>query len=122
MTIWSFFSLVGPSGPNKPWGNDTLVVLDSLRLLIMILGVMILLSTPMIIHRATVLGQKVRILGCSLFSLVAILTEYNHFGDYAHWRLAVNLIATVCTAWGYWSFQRWETGPTYSNNEVNRAT
>lgn len=115
MTFWSFFSLNGPSGPDTPWGNPTLCVLDTLRLIIIVLGLLCLLDTPRLIYLSTVLGQRIRILACTLFSIVAILTEYNHIGDYAHWRLAVNLIATVCMSWGYWSFQRWETGPTYSN-------
>lgn len=116
MNLIQFFSLNAPGGPNTPWGNLAIAVLDTLRVIICIFAFMILGLTPSTIKRANTVGQRSRLLGAGLYAIVAVLTEYNHIGDYANWRLVVNLVATACIAWGYWSAIFWETGSTYSVN------
>jgi hypothetical protein len=98
-----------PEGPNLPFGNSALIILDTIRLLVISLGGTFLLFVPAAIirtHRSG--GQSLRIGATALFILGAIGTEYDHIGDYAHWRLVVNIFATVGATYGMWSLFNWE--------------
>lgn len=99
-----------PGGPNDPFGSLGLVILDSIRVLIIGLGVSVLVVTPLAMIRTRLTaGQSIRIGALALFLLGAIGTEYDHIGDYAHWRLLVNIFASVGATYGMWSLFNWES-------------
>lgn len=105
--IDTFFS--APQGPGMPFGDSTLIVLDTIRVIILSLGGSVLLATPyaMIRTRLTA-GQSIRFGALALFLLAAMGTEFDHIGDYAHWRLVVNIFAVIGAAYGMWSHFTWE--------------
>lgn len=100
---------VPSQGPSTPFGSTGFVVLDSLRVIVLVLGLFTILSTPRAMMKSHTLGQKARLGATALFIFTAIVTEFLHLGDSAHWRLLVNLVASVFAAWGTWAFLRWET-------------
>lgn len=101
-------SFYPPDGPSTPFGTTGLIVLDSIRVLIMVLGFLTALGTPHAMIVSHTIGQKARLGATALFILAAISTEYNHLGDYGHWRLLVHLFAASFAAWGVWALLRWE--------------
>jgi hypothetical protein len=109
MLAQMFISLISPpAGPNTPFTGPTLFVLDSIRLLVIILGVGVILATPFAMARCKTMGQKIRHVALALFALSALGTEFDHIGDHAHWRLLANIIATVGAAYGIWALFAWE--------------
>lgn len=100
--------LPAPSGPNTPFGSPELIVVDSLRVIVLALGVITIISTVIACTRVRTAGQFTRFGTMALFMLTAMLTEFDHIGDYAHYRLYLHIIATVGAAWGMFSFFRFE--------------
>ena len=98
-----------PPGPSTPFGTTGLMVLDIIRVIVMLTGLAIVIATPIVISRSKTLGQKVRFGATALLIISVIGTEYDHLGDYAHWRLLVHTVALVFAAWGTWSVFEWET-------------
>jgi hypothetical protein len=108
-TLESLFA--APNGPDMPFGTPALIVLDSLRMLILVLGVFVILMTPACMIRSRLSGgQLMRFFSLGLFVVIAITTEYSHIGDYANFRLVLNIIAAITAAWGVWSLFRYEEG------------
>jgi hypothetical protein len=103
---WQF-----PSGPDDPFGNPTIVVLDCLRILIVLCGVLTVLLTIPALPMTWSITQKYRI-GCiALFSIYVSMTEIQRIGDYANWRL---LLGAVCSIWAVssmFAFIRFEGNP-----------
>ena len=99
-----------PNGPDLPFGTTELIVLDSMRVLIFVLGTLVILMTPLaMFHTRTSIGQLTRIFSLALLVIVSITTEYAHLGDYANFRLFFNIVAAFGAAWGMWSLFRFET-------------
>lgn len=99
-----------PNGPDLPFGDPTLIILDSVRVAIISVGLITTLFIPLAMYRVrNSLGQLTRVAVLALFMLAAMGTEVSHFGDYAHWRLFLNIFATVGAGWGLWSLFAWET-------------
>lgn len=102
------FGFAPPTGPDDPFGSYGLIIVDSIRVLIMGIGVLILTMTPAAVFRSQTLGQKVRLGASALLTISVLGTEIAHLGDYAHWRLFVNVVAISFSAWGIWAMFKWE--------------
>jgi hypothetical protein len=103
--------LNAPDGPNTPFGEGVWMF-DVLRLVTLLCLVGIFVVTPFCMARSVTLGQTARLLGAAIILGGAFGTELDHFGDYAHYRLYVNFFGSVVSAWGYWSFFRFEAPST----------
>lgn len=100
--------LAAPSGPGTPFATITLVILDTARVAIIVLGLMAFITAPFAMAKAYLPGQQIRLLVLALFVISAVGTELEHLGDYANWRLIINMLAVVGSAWGQWSFFKFE--------------
>lgn len=49
-------------------------------------------------------GQQARFTGAGLLVASLMLTEIQHIGDYASWRLFINLAGATATVYGTWFF------------------
>lgn len=112
-TLADWFSLQEPEGPRTPFGAPDLSVYDSLRVVIFALTTFTIITTFIIIKNSVTLGQVSRIVGATGLCIVSSLTELNHLGDYANWRLGLNLVFSVAISWGYWAAVRYELPSEY---------
>lgn len=99
-----------PTGPSHPFGDSALIVFDTLRIVCFVSAAVALVLTVIIVAggaRAT--GQKVRFVAFLGLGLVAVLTEVEHFGDYANLRLVVATASLMSMAWGCYAAIRFES-------------
>lgn len=96
----------GTYGPSTPFATPILMVADSLRLLCMIFGSLIILYMPTAISIATNRDQRFRFYGLALFVAVSVTTETEHFGDIPNYRLLLNILGCVATAYGLVRYDR----------------
>jgi hypothetical protein len=109
-------SFYPPNGPSTPFASTGLFVIDSIRVFIVVLGLFAIFLTPRAMIMSHTIGQKARLGATALFIIAAISTEYNHFGDYGHWRLLAHLFAAAFAAWGVWALLRWERPSEFRTN------
>lgn len=100
--------LSSPNGPHTPFSSTSLAIVDTIRIIVLVLGVLTLAVSPFAMAKARLPGQQVRLLVLALFTFSAIATEITHVGDYASWRLIVNTLAVAGAIWGQWSFFKFE--------------
>lgn len=97
----SIYSPDVPFGPWPVWGFDLV------RVVVFLLGsggvILTYVALAEQAHGAP-WGQQTRWLAGLLFTVSVLGTEIEHFGDYASWRLVVNLIAVTLNLGGLWSF------------------
>lgn len=106
-----FFQWQIPNQPGLPFSNGTIAVLDCIRLLIVLCGVLTILLAIPALPMTWNLTQKYR-LGCiALFSVYVSLTEIQRLGDYANWRLLLGAFCSIWAAIALFSFIRFEGNP-----------
>lgn len=99
-----------PLGPSRPFGDAALIVFDTLRIVCFVSAAAALVLTTIIVFRSDrATGQKVRFLSFLGLGLVAVLTEVEHFGDYANLRLVIATASLMSMAWGCYSAIRFES-------------
>lgn len=96
--------LCAPGGPDHPFGTPYVAFLDSLRVLCWVGGLILICTLPWFMAKATTIGQRVRFLGTALYAITVVGTELVHLGDYANYRLFVNLTAVIVSLYGLWEF------------------
>jgi hypothetical protein len=108
MLTTAFTVPVAPEGPGTPFGTPGLIVFDSLRVLVFVLGLLNLALKPWLFRRCDAPGQVARIAALGMLSVVGMSVELEHLGDYANWRLFFVLVAMVINTWGNYSLLRYE--------------
>lgn len=104
------YAICAPDGPSTPFALPDIVWIDSLRLLVMVMGVVLIVVTPRLVLRAEALGQQMRLAGQGFFALIVIGTEVGHLGDDMHYRLVLSLLGISLLLWGAWRM-RYEVPP-----------
>jgi hypothetical protein len=99
---------VAPDGPGTPFATPGLVVLDALRLLVLVLGLLNLGLKPWLFRRSCTPGQVARFASLGLLAIIAMTISLEHLGDDANWRLFLVLVAMILNTWGNYSFLRYE--------------
>jgi hypothetical protein len=94
------FALCAPAGPGTPFGTTGLILIDSLRIITMLIGMVVIVWTPRLVLQAPSIGQQCRLASQAMFCLIVIGTEVDHMGDYAHYRLYVSFFAVVLMLYG----------------------
>jgi hypothetical protein len=89
-----------PDQPSQPFGTPLLAVWDTLRVLSILAGFIVLALLPTVIGRVRTHGQRARFIGLGIAAAVVIDTEINHIGDYASVRLALAVAAMAFSAYG----------------------
>jgi len=99
--------LCNPGGPGIPFGNPALVFIDSVRV-ITVLCAALVVGTSLRASFAARVGpaQTARFYGLAAFALSAGTTEIVHLGDYASYRLFLNIVGAGLSLWGVCSFLR----------------
>lgn len=99
--------LCSPHGPDTPFGNPALVVIDSVRIVVIlcaaaIVGTSLWASAANRVEAA----QRGRFYGMCALALSVGTTETVHLGDYASYRLVLNIVGVGLSLWGVVSFLR----------------
>lgn len=98
---WGCPWLCSPSGPTEPFGSPVLIAVDIVRVLVVLCALGVVVTSIVGSRRAPVLSpQAARFLGLSAFALSAASTELVHLGDYASYRLPLNMIGCGLCLWG----------------------
>jgi hypothetical protein len=98
-----------PQGPSIPFGNVTLAVFDSMRLICLALvAVSVALAVVLIVRRCGAVGQRIRLVSQAGLAVLVASIEVEHFGDYANLRLVAVLLVTLGAAWGNYLGVRYE--------------
>lgn len=97
-----------PTGPGTPFAWPVFFVVDSLRLLMMLGGAVLITISLWAIHQSTAQGQKTRFAGAIGLYIYVIGTEVEHMGDAPHWRFVVGLTCVPLLLWGYYRHLRHE--------------
>lgn len=93
---WIDIFIEAPLGPSTPFGTPLLILVDTLRVFVMVAGLGLAAVTPYAAFtRSMSRGQLIRFLSLALYAGAAAGTELAHLGDYAHWRLVVNVAAAI---------------------------
>jgi hypothetical protein len=101
-----------PTGPGVPFGNPSLCVFDSLRVLCFVAGAAGIVFAYMLIRRPNgAIGQRIRLLSEIGLIVYAMITEFWRFGDYANLRLVLAVVVTVAAAGGNYLGLRYENPP-----------
>lgn len=95
--------LCAPDGPSSPFGDPYLLIIDSVRLGTIILAAVVVCLSVVAMRRLDN-PQGTRFLSLAVFALVACLTEIDHFGDYASYRLLLNVVACALGVYGTWHY------------------
>jgi hypothetical protein len=98
--------LCSPDGPSTPFGTAYIAIADSIRVLCYALGLGSLTYMPSAIYHSTTRDQRLRFYGLSLFIIVAVTTESAHLGDLPSYRLVLNILGCLATAYGMFTFNR----------------
>jgi hypothetical protein len=98
-----------PQGPSDPFGNGMLAVLDSVRVISIVCGVYVLIIGIVAIYYTHNWNQKLRFGSIVLYAVVAALTELEHLGDYANWRLIISTMASIWAATAMTAYVRFES-------------
>lgn len=93
------FILCSPTGPGTPF-QGPMLWWDTLRVITLVLGYVVVVLTPWCIKRCEDWGQAARFTAFGAFCLSVIATEYSRLGDHASPRLAVNLLAVIAALAG----------------------
>lgn len=104
--ISDFFT--APSGPGTPFATPELAVVDTIRCFVLGVGIIVFFASIHAMFLTKTIGQIARLATLVVFLSSSMLTEFDHFGDYAHYRLYLHMIATIIAAWGTFSFFRFE--------------
>lgn len=94
------FALCAPDGPSAPFSTSALIIVDSFRILLMVMGMVLVVWAPRLALEARAPGQRARLIGQGIFALIVIGTEVDHLGDYAHYRLFITFIGISVMLWG----------------------
>lgn len=108
MLLTGYTVPVAPEGPGTPFGTPGLIVIDSLRLLVIVLGLVNLVLKPWLFRRCCAPGQFARFATIGMLAVVAMSIEVEHLGDFANWRLFFLLVAMIVNTWANYSFLRYE--------------
>jgi hypothetical protein len=101
-----------PTGPGAPFGNPSLIVFDSLRVLVGAVGVVGITFAWALIRRPNgAIGQRIRLFAETGMIFYAMITEAWRIGDYANLRLMLAVVVTVAAAWGNYLGVRYENPP-----------
>jgi hypothetical protein len=113
--------LDAPDGPSTPFATPGLIVLDSIRVIVILVSLAYAVTVPTIAYRADgAIGQSLRHLGSSLLALGAAGTEFEHLGDYANYRLALFFAAAVFMGWGLYAMFKYEDPPRTHDPDARR--
>lgn len=96
--IWKW--LDAPSGPDLPFGSPLLIVLDAIRILTVLASGFILVRCFRYLFVFPEPHQRARFVALGLIALSVAGTEFEHVGDYAHYRLALNFLGSLIAIWG----------------------
>lgn len=99
-------ALCSADGPSTPFATPYLDVVDTVRVVVVVLALCCVIATPQVMYNAYSQGQRMRFFGICLFIITAATTEMAHFGDYPSYRLVLNLVGTVATTYGVLQFLR----------------
>lgn len=101
--------LCNPVEPGTPFGTPWLIVFDSFRLVVVLIGgATILLAVLSAVRLRLERGQRDRMAALGLACLAAMNTEINRLGDYPSIRLAITTACVLFALRGMWSFHRKE--------------
>src|SRR5688572_11426366 len=105
--IWTYILSAEPDGPSTPFAGPVFIY-DVLRVIILVCILAIIALAPFAVMKTGTLGQKARFIGSTIVFIGVFGTELEHFGDFVHWRLYFNFLASTTMAWGYWSLFKYE--------------
>lgn len=101
---WIDIFIEVPQGPGTPFGTPLLILLDTFRVFVMVVGLGLAAVTPYAAFtRSMNRGQLIWLASLALYAGAASGTELAHLGDYAHWTLVLNVSAGLLGALGMWS-------------------
>jgi hypothetical protein len=113
--------LDAPDGPSTPFATPALILLDSIRVVIILVSIAYAVTVPTIAYRSDgAIGQTLRHLGSSLLALGAAITELEHMGDYANIRIALFFAAAVFMGWGLYAMFKYEEPPRTHDPDARR--
>jgi hypothetical protein len=91
--------LCPPSGPDDPFGSPLLTVLDVVRVFVMVGALYTVAQSGIAIGKVDSWRQRVSYGGAILLEIYVGVTELEHIGDYAHYRLVVAVLAIGGLCW-----------------------
>lgn len=97
-SIWKW--LDAPQGPDMPFGSPLLIFLDTIRLLTVLASGFILVRCFRYLFVFPEPHQRARFVALGLIVLSVAGTEFEHIGDFAHYRLALNFLGSLVAIWG----------------------
>lgn len=92
-----------PDGPGTPFAGPAFWLLDSARLVTVVLAVIVVVLSVRAAGRAPA-GQAARFVALAAFALAAGVTELDHFGDFASPRLLLNIVGCGAGVFGVTRF------------------
>lgn len=95
-----------PPGPSTPFGSPLLVLLDTVRLAVLLIGLATLWRLTTVGPNQLARSRRIGYAGAGLLVLGAIGTELNHLGDHAHYRLLLFVVGVGLIAWGVYTSEK----------------
>lgn len=92
--------LCPPTGPGTPFGTPWIAVLDTIRVLCWAACLYVITRCIHAVYSIRTPQQRAIYIALALFSFAILGTEVDHFGDLAHYRLAVFAIGSVAACYG----------------------
>jgi hypothetical protein len=92
--------LCAPDGPDTPFGSFGLAVLDSGRALVWLLGLFVIAKALATIYYIRNPRQRAVYIALAFGAFLMIGTEWEHFGDYANYRLFATLAFMGAASYG----------------------
>lgn len=100
-----------PLEPGDPFGTPLLIALDSVRVLIIVCGLIsVLLTIPAILMAWTQI-QQFRLACLGMFSIYVVLTEVQRIGYFGNWRIILATVVAVWTLFSLVAFIQYEGNP-----------
>lgn len=99
-------TLCSADGPSTPFGSGLLIFADSVRVLCIVLGFLLVVMSPTAISRCVTTGQHARFASLGFAVMVSVLTEVEHLGDTPSYRLLFNFLILVTGLYGLLAFSK----------------
>lgn len=98
------FLACSPEGPSTPFANPLFIALDVVRVLCVLIGLVVIVTTPRVLLIVGHWGQAMRFGALAGFSLVAVDSRIEHIGDWPSVRLLIDVLSTAAACAGIWSY------------------
>lgn len=102
------FWLCVPTEPGTPFGTPLLIALDSIRVGCVVLALVLTVWSLTMLVEADQPGQRWRLVGLALLAVAVMGTELSRLGDWAHYRLVLNVGGIVAGVVGLAVHRRYE--------------